>query len=856
MGVKKVVMLSLVGLLIYSVVFSIPKILPTTDALNIPNAFSINEDKNRLFVGYSNGRAGIWDTATGRLKDIVYDINMQSSVISVAHSNNEVYLALGHKNGTLGLWTINPVQKYGEFIREENGIWSITFSENDRYVYTANADGKLRRWDIETKILENIYTRHRRVINSARFSPDDKYLATGASDDSIILWDVDSGEVLEYLQGHSGWVTDLSFSPNSKYLISGSADKKVMVWAIPRGYMLRESREFESEIWAVKYLTETEYLVGEANGDLSLWNSETARETRRVNGAHNGAIRAIAYSPKANQVFTASNDGTVKIWDSKSLNLIATLTMANNGEWIGYMPLGKYVASANALNRDDFYVLDEGESNRIDDYSDFLNEVPFLPIGDIFGPEIEAENISLKPRDSTLVFTVSDEAKVSGIEEGGVSHEYDAQTVHFEKNFDIWEADSSTVDITAYDIFGNETSRTFQVQFEGFRFYVKEAYEDLEKNMLVVLKAIRDGRFVVSYNGTEYVVPKDKLVLSPYAPEIIIEITRPEPGRWYMTKDGKGTEAEEIAYNFSVSDIVGIDTVVVNDEQSIELSEPVKRFESSQRYPMDFGLNVLSVTATNIEKVANTASMTLIRTEEIPPDIILPPFPETVFEATYRLSFGVRDNFEVSKVLVNDRVRRVGKQSDEIRMDLPVARGTNRYTIEAYDLFNNRASREFTLTGGRVMYVKSDGTKVTDETGGIIDILMTGKRIITYNREGNDYITRINGEKGLINIHSVADTPPDIYPPGLTNLRAVVEGDAVSVKGIAYDDVELQEIRVAGNIILSTEKVEIELADYPVREARFFGYELKLTGEELLPVKIEVMDQTGKTTTGTVIPGI
>jgi len=301
----------------------------------------LDDSRNRLYAGYSNGKTVIWNIATGELEDMIFDLNVESPVSAIALSNSSNLLASGHKDGTLEIWNLDPHRKYGDFIREGNSIWDLLFSQDNIYIYTANADGRLRRWNIETKILENIYTRHRRTVNSAKFSPDGAYLATGSSDNAVILWNIAAGEIEDVMSAHTGWVTSLSFSPNGRYLISASTDKKVMVWAIPRGYLLRESQAFPSEVWAAEFVSNEEVVIGEAGGDLSLWNMETAKEIRRVESAHNASIRAIGHCETSNHIYTASNDGTIKIWDDNSLNLIATFVLAKNGEWISYMPLGK-----------------------------------------------------------------------------------------------------------------------------------------------------------------------------------------------------------------------------------------------------------------------------------------------------------------------------------------------------------------------------------------------------------------------------------------------------------------------------------------------------------------------------------
>ena len=854
MSLNKINFLIIVALtFLLTLTFSVPKILTTTDSIVIPNSLVLDNSKNRLYAGYSNGKIVIWNIATGEFEDFIFDMEIQSPVSSVAISSDSKMLASGHKDGTMEIWNLDPHRKHGDFIREGNTIWDILFSNDNLYIYTANADGKLRRWNIETKILENIYTRHRRTVNSAQFSPDGAFLATGSSDNSIILWNLSDGEIEDVMSAHSGWVTSLSFSPNGRYLISGSTDKKVMVWAIPRGYLLRESQEFPSEVWATEFVSNEEVVIGEASGDLSLWNMETAKEMRRVENAHNASIRAISHCETSNHIFTASNDGTIKIWDDRSLNLIATLVMAKNGEWISYMPLGKYISSINALNRNDFYVNDEGEHFTFDRFKDFLVKVDYLPIGDIFGPDFKPINLQINPRDNDLTFIITDDSNVKTVEDSINTYSFDEKEIELNIPFDIWNRDSSLIDLRALDSYGNESREQFQVEFVGFRFYMKEDFENLKKNAVVLLDSIKDGAFVIKDDlGERHTVPKDKVILTPYAPDIKIDIIYPDNG-WTRTKSGLGSDVAQIIYDVEISDVIGVNEVVIND-QVIDVSQAVKQFESTQSQNLHFGENLLTITATNMEQIASTASLTLVRTERIPPEIIMPQIPNRVFSDFYNITIGVRDNFEVEKMLLNNVSYSIKKQYEEVELELPINRGENMFEVQVFDWFNNFVTSRFVINGARIMYANKEGVKVTDSNGEILDILMMGDTIVTFEETGRYYRVLIDEQEGLVLSREVQLTPPDILPPGITNLQAKILGDHIMITGIVYDDVSISNIRVSGNYILSTREVNINIPNYRVGIAYAFEYKLMISTEELYPLEIEVMDDTDKRTVTTVIP--
>jgi WD40 repeat protein len=118
-------------------------------------------------------------------------------------------------------------------------------------------------------------------------------LASGSSDKTIRLWDPETGKCLTgLLKGHSDFVYSVAFSPDGKWLALGSGDHTVRIWDLETG-----SRELSS-------------LTGPAS---------------RCWAKHTGWVRSVTFSPDGRYVLSGSDDGTVRIWDLKTGQTVATL---------------------------------------------------------------------------------------------------------------------------------------------------------------------------------------------------------------------------------------------------------------------------------------------------------------------------------------------------------------------------------------------------------------------------------------------------------------------------------------------------------------------------------------------------
>jgi hypothetical protein len=844
-------------LLISSAIFAIPMINPKPQSIIIPNSLCLQPDKNTLFAGYSDGKIAKWNLATGVLIDLVNVPSHTSPVVSIAIAPNGLYLAAGHQDGTLRIWSINPIRVYGEVIRENNAIWACLFSGDSKYVFTGNADGRLRKWNVENKNLESVYTRHRRLINAATFSPNGRFLASGASDNTMLLWNVASGEIERDIEAHNDWITDLSFSPNGAFLISTSIDGHIKVWAVERGYQLRDIGPFESAVWSCEYLSEEKVLFGTASGNLSLWNIETAKELRTEKQAHDAAIRKIVYSAKTGQVYTSSNDGTVRIWDNENLNLIATLLLVRNGEWISYMPLGKYVASQNALIREDFYVKDGDQEFSFEQYRDFLQRAEFLPIGDIFGPEMKMLNTAITPRETVLKIEVADSGTVEKVTERGIEYPINDKKGMITLDFDIWDRESSTLVFEAQDAYGNVSQANFPISFEGFRFFLKEDYPPLQKNAMLTLVAIADDLFVVEWEGDNITIPKHLVTQTPYAPEISIEILEP-------VLPMNQTESSQINLKVIITDILGVTSGKINRWHEIAFKEPVKRYEIDQTIPLDLGENRITVTATNVEDITKETTVTITRIERVPPVILISPFPSRIFDSEYMMSLSVSDNYLVAYVSVNGIEYPVKERSKELLIPVPVSIGENRLIVEAFDTFSNVARTQVIFSGARKMYTASDGVKVVDKNGSLLRILMQGDEVtVIAQAPPKSTIELESGVAGNVDSANLQWDVIDLLPPNYFDVRAKLEKDRIVVSGYVYDDKDISNLIVGGQSVTPLTPVSINISGYPVRKTYYFSLSFKITmpnaqafQDEIKPITLQVYDTMGRSRSLTVVPRV
>jgi len=191
--------------------------------------------------------------------------------LTLVFNNNDTLLASGGNDNKVTLWDTTNGKLLKTFEGHEKEISSLAFSPNNNLLASSSYDQTVRLWNIETGKESHIFTKYISKIQSIIFSSNGKLLAIGGNDSLVRLWAMDSYQLLHTFQGHKGKIFDLSFIENDKYLVSASNDKNLRVWDVNSGVTLQ------------------------------------------VLQGHTAKVTGVA--TYENQIFSSSNDGTVKSWE-------------------------------------------------------------------------------------------------------------------------------------------------------------------------------------------------------------------------------------------------------------------------------------------------------------------------------------------------------------------------------------------------------------------------------------------------------------------------------------------------------------------------------------------------------------
>lgn len=217
-----------------------------------------------------------------------------------------------------------------------SGINSLAISLSGE-ILASGSRGEIRLWDLTTGQLISTLSEYPWVkswetdeVHSLAFSPDGYTLVSGGVDCTLKIWHTGAKDLIDILEQHSGAVRCLGFSPGGETLASGGEDRKILLWN-------RSRREAFSTIsWgdgvphSLAFSANGHLLASGSYRKIKVWRLEDENGSLKAKllhtlSAHSHIVSTVVFSPDDRTLISSSRDGTIKLWNLETGELISTL---------------------------------------------------------------------------------------------------------------------------------------------------------------------------------------------------------------------------------------------------------------------------------------------------------------------------------------------------------------------------------------------------------------------------------------------------------------------------------------------------------------------------------------------------
>jgi WD40 repeat protein/energy-coupling factor transporter ATP-binding protein EcfA2 len=360
------------------------------------NQAAFSPDGKAIVTGAADGTARVWDAVTGKKRRIPVDNGNRSSVLDFSLRGDGKVIIIASADGTAQLFAggSDPI---ATFDAHHGPVSSVAFSPDGNTVVTAHDDAA-RLWDTNAGRAQMTLPGHESSdVQGAAFTSDGKHIVTASDDQTTQVWDVaansfrtgykpDSDDalvailspdgttmlsfvdkknarLLDAMTGHliaplalpaefTGW----AFSRDGKRFII-AMERKAQVFEATSGKVV-STLEAQEELGAVDLSPDGKLVVtGCKDGAACLWNANRGRQVHALETASPGRLAGIvpdargerrtfvaaAFSPEGDLVATLNSEGKVRLWDTRSGQIVAPPIFHKNARQIVFSTDGNAI---------------------------------------------------------------------------------------------------------------------------------------------------------------------------------------------------------------------------------------------------------------------------------------------------------------------------------------------------------------------------------------------------------------------------------------------------------------------------------------------------------------------------------
>src|SRR5579884_1561005 len=240
-------------------------------------------------------------------------------IAGVSWSPDGKYIVMGGYSQVAQVFDADSDESLGVHNTNDGPILAVAWSGDDNYIATANRTVQVWHPPTFHSAFNITYTSHHAQVNAISWSPDSQFIASASDDGTVQVWHALTSQQVNTYRGHHARVKAVAWSPDSQFIASGDAKGEVHIWQpfyvsdpfrVDKGH----TAQINSVAWsAARY---GNYLASAStDGTVRVWNVLTG-ETLTVYTHHQGAVRAVAWTPTDMQIASAGDDLSVRIWDA------------------------------------------------------------------------------------------------------------------------------------------------------------------------------------------------------------------------------------------------------------------------------------------------------------------------------------------------------------------------------------------------------------------------------------------------------------------------------------------------------------------------------------------------------------
>ncbi len=370
------------------------------DAEAEPTALQFMADDNLLTAGGTH--AYLWEVKEGRVIDTLVNGQFDAIHGAAASFDGKLFVLAGvPKAGTqrpedVGFCRVMTLSRHHATSvtarMADTGVSVVraAVSPDGRIVSVLGGDGTLRVWEWpSTKLIRKVST-HGEPVHGLALSNRGEFAVTASADTTVRRWGASRGEPLIYAAKLTDETKQTWFartSPTARTFISGGDDGFLRIREAAPGDFRVPTGEVPNTFCVVASPDGSKVATGHQDGTIRIWDAKTLAEIRKLEG-HSNRVWSLAFAPDGSRLVSGAGNwderltGELRVWDTATWKTVHEITAHDDLIFaVAVSPDGKTIASGGRDNTIRTWNLATGKAELVIPHTGYPRCVTFTADG-------------------------------------------------------------------------------------------------------------------------------------------------------------------------------------------------------------------------------------------------------------------------------------------------------------------------------------------------------------------------------------------------------------------------------------------------------------------------------------------